>query len=51
MQEDNPRAVASGLSYVRWSNMVQLFYTTHNSVYLAHHETCLAKVSLGGTNP
>ena len=30
--------------------MVLLFYTTYNSVYLAHHEIVRAKVGKGGIN-
>ena len=42
----NPRALASGLSYVQVDK--QLFYTTYISVDLAHHETFRAKVDKGG---
>ena len=45
---DNPRALASGLSYVQVENMVKLFYTTYISVHLAHHEIFCAKVGKGG---
>ena len=45
---DNPRALASGLSYVQVDNIVQLFYTTYMSVVdLAHHEILRAKVGKG----
>ena len=44
---DNPRALASGLSYVQADNMVLLFYTTYISVDLAHHEKFRAKVGKG----
>ena len=44
---DNPRALASGLSYVQ---VVKLFYTTYISVDLAHHELFCAKVGKGGIN-
>ena len=47
---DNPRALASGLSYVQVDN-VQLFYTTYMSVVdLAHHEILRAKVGKGDIN-
>ena len=46
---DNPRALASGLSYVQvdnpWYN-----YFTYISVDLAHHEIFHAKVGKGGIN-
>ena len=46
---DNPRALGSGSSYVsRWTNMVQLFYTTYISVNLAHHEIFRARVGKDG---
>ena len=38
---DNPRALASGLSYVQVDN---LFYTTYISVDLAHHVLKLVRV-------
>ena len=47
---DIPRAVTSGLSYVRWTNLVLLFYTTYISVDLAHHEIFRTKVGKGGIN-
>ena len=48
---DNPRTLASGLSYVQVDNIVQLFYTTNMSVVdLAHHEVFCAKVGKGGIN-
>ena len=46
---DNPRALASGLSYVqvdKWTNMVYLFYTIYISVDIAHHEIFRAKVGI-----
>ena len=42
---DNPRVLASGLSYVQ----VDKLYTTYISVDLAHHEIFRAKVGKGGT--
>ena len=48
---DNPRALASGLSYVQAdtpTNMVQLFYTTYISVDRAHSELFCAKADNGG---
>ena len=44
----NPRALASGLSYVQVDKHDKLFYTTHISVDLAHHEIIHAKVGKGG---
>ena len=44
---DNPRALASGLSYVQVTNML-LFYTTYISVDLVHHNIFSAKVGKGG---
>ena len=35
---DNPRALASGLSYVQVGKHVITFYSTNISVDLAHHE-------------
>ena len=34
----------------RWTNKVQLFYTTYISLDLAHHEIFCAKVGKGGIN-
>ena len=45
---DNPRASASGLSYVQGDKHGKLFHTTHTTVGLAHHETFGAKVGKGG---
>ena len=46
---DNPRALASGLSYVQVDKHgIKLFYTTYISVNLAHHEIFGAKVGKGG---
>ena len=42
---DNPRALASGLSYVQVDK-----HTTYTSVDLAHHEIFHAKVGKGGIN-
>ena len=40
---DNPRALASGLSYVQVAKHGISFYTTNISVDLAHHEIVRAK--------
>ena len=46
---DNPRALASGLSYVQVDKHgITIFYTTSISVDLAHHEIFRAKVCKGG---
>ena len=45
---DNPRALASGLSYVQVDKHVMTFFTTYISVDLAHHEIFCAKVGKGG---
>ena len=45
---DNPRALASGLSYVQVDKHGKLFYTTYISVDLAQHEIFRAKVGKGG---
>ena len=47
---DNPRALASGLSYVQVDKHGKLFYTTNMSVDLAHHEIFHAKVGKVGIN-
>ena len=44
---DNPRALASGLSYVQ-VNKLGIFYTTYISVHHAQHEIFRAKVGKGG---
>ena len=44
---DNPRALASGLSYVQVDNP-WFIYTTYISVDLAHREIVRAKVGKGG---
>ena len=44
---DNPRALASGLSYVQVDKHGIIFYTTYISIDLAHHEIFHAK---GGIN-
>ena len=46
---DNPRALASGLSYVQMDKH-GIFYTTYISVDLAHREIFRAKVGKGGIN-
>ena len=45
---DNPRALASGLSYVQVDKHGKLFYTTYISVDLAHQVIFHAKVGKGG---
>ena len=45
---DNPRALASGLSYVQVDNMVLLFYITYISVDLVHQDLFHAKDGKGG---
>ena len=47
---DNPRALASGLSYVQVDKHDILFYTTYISVDLAHLNIFHAKVDKGGIN-
>ena len=47
---DNPRALASGLSYVQVDKHDITIYTTYISVDLEHHEICRAKVGDGGIN-
>ena len=47
---DNPRALASGLSYVQVDKHGKIFYTTYIIVDLAHHEIVRAKVGKGGKN-
>ena len=44
---DNPRALASGLSYVQ-GDKHGIIYTIYISVDLAHHEIFNAKVGKGG---
>ena len=45
---DNPRALASGLSYVQVDKHGITFYTTYIGVDHAHHEIFAAKVGKGG---
>ena len=45
---DNPRALASGTSYVQADTHGITFYTTSISVDLGHHELFRAKFSKGG---
>ena len=49
---DNPRALASGLSYVQVDKQMDkhgiVIYTTYISVDLAHHEIFRAKVGMSG---
>ena len=45
---DNPRALASGLSYVQVDKHGITIYTTYISVDLAHREIFRAKVDKGG---
>ena len=40
---DNPRTLASGLSYVQVDKHGKLFYTTYIRVDIAHHELFRAK--------
>ena len=47
---DNPRALASGLSYVQADKHGITIYSTYISVDLAHHEIFHAKVGNGGIN-
>ena len=47
---DNPRALASGLSYFQVGKHGITIYTTYISVDLAHHEIFPAKVGKGGIN-
>ena len=48
---DNPRALASGLSYVQVDKHgITIFYTTYTSADIAHHEVFRAKVGKGGIN-
>ena len=48
---DNPRALASGLSYVQVDKHgITFFYTTYISVDIVHHEIFHAKVGKGGIN-
>ena len=47
---DNPRALASGLSYVQVDTHGITNYTTYISVDLAHYEIFRAKVGKGGIN-
>ena len=45
---DNPRAIASGLSYVQVDKHGITIYTTYISADLADHEIVRAKVGKGG---
>ena len=47
---DNPRALASGLSYVQVGKHGITIYTTYISVDLAYHEIFCAKVGNDGIN-
>ena len=47
---NNPRALASGLSYVQVDKHCITFYTTYISVDLEHDEIYHAKVGKGGIN-
>ena len=48
---DNPRALASGLSYVQADKHgIAINYTTYISVDFAHHEIIRAKVGKSGMN-
>ena len=48
LRGDNPRALASGLSYVHVDKHGITIYTTYISVDLSHHEILRAKVGKGG---
>ena len=48
VREDNPRALASGLSYVQVDKHDITILYTFISVDLAHHEIFRAKVGKGG---
>ena len=45
---DNPRALASGLSYVQMDKHGITIYTTYISVNLTHREIFCAKIGEGG---
>ena len=47
---DNPRALASGLSYVQVDKHCITIYTTYTSVDIAHYEIVHAKVGKGDIN-
>ena len=47
---DNPRALASGLSYVQVDKHGNYFYTTYIRIDLAHHDIFRAKVGKCGIN-
>ena len=47
---DNPRALASGLSYVQVDKRGITIYTTYISVELEHHKIFCAKVGKVGIN-
>ena len=48
VRRDNPRALASGLSYVQMDKHGITIYTTFISVELAHQVIVYAKVGKGG---
>ena len=48
VRADDPRALASGLSYEHVDKHCVTIYTTYVSVDLAHHEIFRAKVGNGG---
>ena len=50
LRGDNPRTLASGLSYVQVDNHGKTIYTAYISVDLAHHEILCAKIGKGGIN-
>ena len=50
VREYNPRALASGISYVQVDKHGITIYTTYISVDLAQHEIYRAKVGKGGIN-
>ena len=47
---DNPRALASGLSYVQVDKHGITIFTTYISIDFGHHEIFHAKVGKGGIN-
>ena len=48
VHEDNPQALASGLSHVQVDKQGIIFYQTYISIDLAHQEIFHAKVGKGG---
>ena len=51
VRRDNPRALASGLTYVQVDKHgIPILYHRHQLVDLAHHEIFRVKVGKGGIN-